>query len=130
MAKVSLLNKTQEDRGPFSSGFNGPWLQFEIRQFADPGCSVYPGSQILIFFHPGSPGSINKKEEGENNYLCTYDLYSPAHNDFDACISILGQVALEFESFLGPVKWHRAKGEFHFGPKKREFQGPTPSHLP
>jgi hypothetical protein len=35
---------------------------------------------------------------------------------------LLGQVgggwALEFESFLGPVKWHRA--ECHLGPKKLE----------
>jgi hypothetical protein len=35
---------------------------------------------------------------------------------------LLGQVGggwtLEFESFLGPVKWHRADGECHFGPKK------------
>ncbi len=23
-----------------------------------------------------------------NNYLCTYDLYSPVHNVLDACISI------------------------------------------
>jgi hypothetical protein len=45
----------------------------------------------------------------ENNYLCTYDLYSPMHNILDACISITRGSrrgwALEFSSFLGPVKW-------------------------
>ncbi len=37
---------------------------------------------------------------------------------------LLGQVgggwALEFESFLGPVKWHRADRRGHLGPKKLE----------
>jgi hypothetical protein len=47
----------------------------------------------------------------------------------------LGQVgggwALEFESFLGPVKWYRADRRVPFGAQKtREFQGPTPSYLP
>jgi hypothetical protein len=45
------------------------------------------------------------------NYLCTYDLYSPVQNVLDACISITRGSgrgwALEFSSFLGPVKWHR-----------------------
>jgi hypothetical protein len=40
------------------------------------------------------------------NYLCTYDLYSPMHNVLDAGIG--GGWALEFSSFLGPVKWERA----------------------
>jgi hypothetical protein len=43
-------------------------------------------------------------------YLCTYDIYSPVHNVLEACISITrgsGRgLALEFSSFLGPVKWH------------------------
>jgi hypothetical protein len=59
------------------------------------------------------------------NYLCSYDLwYSPAHNVLDACISITrgsgrgGGWALEFESFLGSVKWHRAVRRVPFGPKK------------
>jgi hypothetical protein len=48
---------------------------------------------------------------------------------------LLGQVggswALEFESFLGPVKWHRADRRVPFGAQKtREFQDPTPSYLP
>jgi len=48
---------------------------------------------------------------------------------------LLGQVeggwALEFESFLGPVKWHQAERRVPFGAQKtREFQGLTPSHLP
>jgi hypothetical protein len=39
--------------------------------------------------------------------------------------------ALEFKSFLGPVKWHRADRRVPFGAQKnQDFQGPTPSHLP
>jgi hypothetical protein len=38
---------------------------------------------------------------------------------------LLGQVgggwALEFDSFLGPVKWHRADRSGHLGPKKLEI---------
>ncbi len=42
-----------------------------------------------------------------------------------------GGWALEMESFLGPVKWHRADRLVPLGAKKtREFQGPTPSYLP
>jgi hypothetical protein len=48
---------------------------------------------------------------------------------------LLGQVeggwALELESFLGHVKWHRADRRVPFGTQKsRDFQGSTPSHLP
>ncbi len=42
-----------------------------------------------------------------------------------------GGWALEFESFLGIVKWHRVDRQVPFGAQKtREFQGTTPSHLP
>jgi hypothetical protein len=42
-----------------------------------------------------------------------------------------GGWALEFESFLGPVKWHRANRRVPFGAQKtQDFQGLTPSHLP
>jgi hypothetical protein len=42
-----------------------------------------------------------------------------------------GGWALEFESFLGPVKWQRADRQVPFGAQKtREVQGPTPSHFP
>jgi len=42
-----------------------------------------------------------------------------------------GGWALEFPSFLGPVKWHRADRRVPFGAQKtREFQGPTPSNFP
>jgi hypothetical protein len=35
------------------------------------------------------------------------------------------------ETFLGPVKGHRAVRRVQFGAQKnRDFQGPTPSHLP
>jgi hypothetical protein len=45
---------------------------------------------------------------------------------------LLGQMgggwALEFKSFWGPVKWHRADRRVPFvAQKTREFQGPTPS---
>jgi hypothetical protein len=52
------------------------------------------------------------------SYLCTYDLYSPVHNVLDACISITRaggrELGLEIESFLGPVKWHRADSRVPF----------------
>jgi hypothetical protein len=32
-----------------------------------------------------------------------------------------GDWALEIESFLGPVKWHRADRQVPFGPKKLEI---------
>jgi hypothetical protein len=41
-----------------------------------------------------------------NNYLCTYDLYSPVHNVWDACISIT----------RGSGRW--------LGPGIQEFFGP------
>ncbi len=42
-----------------------------------------------------------------------------------------GGRALEFESFLGPVKWHRPDWRVLFGAQKTlEFQSPAPSHLP
>jgi hypothetical protein len=66
-----------------------------------------------------------------NNYLCTYDLYSPVHNVLDACISISerdvrGGWALEFESLMGPVKWHRVDRRVPFGNPKnsRKVSGP------
>jgi hypothetical protein len=47
------------------------------------------------------------------------------------CGQVGGGWALEMESFLGPVKWHRADWRVPFGVQKtRDFQGPTPSHLP
>jgi hypothetical protein len=57
-----------------------------------------------------------------NSYSCTYDLYSPVLNVFDACIAItrasgrgLGPGNREF---LGPVKWHRADRRVTFGAQK------------
>jgi hypothetical protein len=44
---------------------------------------------------------------------------------------VRGGWALEFPSFLGPVKWERADRRVPFGAQKtREFQGPTPSNFP
>jgi hypothetical protein len=59
--------------------------------------------------------------EPYNNYLCTYDLYGVCF--WCGQYPLLGQAgwswALEIESFLGPVKWHRANiGECHLGLKK------------
>jgi hypothetical protein len=53
------------------------------------------------------------------NFLFTNDLYSPVHNVLDACISITkgsGRgLGPGFESFFGPVKWHRADRRVPFG---------------
>jgi hypothetical protein len=49
---------------------------------------------------------------------------APVHNVLDACIAypLRGEVgggwALEFESFLGPLKWHRADRRVLFGAQK------------
>jgi hypothetical protein len=60
------------------------------------------------------------KKEHHNIYLWTYDLYDPVRNAFDAGKSITRQMgrgwALEIETFLDPVKWHRAVF------KKEDFQ--------
>jgi hypothetical protein len=49
------------------------------------------------------------------------------HNVLDACISITkgsGRgLALEFESFLGPLKWHRADRRVPLGAQKHYAQG-------
>ncbi len=54
--------------------------------------------------------------------LCTYDLYSPVRMLLMRANPLLGQVgggwALEIESFLGPVKWHRADRRVPFGAQK------------
>jgi hypothetical protein len=57
-------------------------------------------------------------------YICTYDLYGPVRIAFDAGgqHQLRGQVqggwALDFETFLGPVKWHRADRRVPFGAQK------------
>ncbi len=57
------------------------------------------------------------------SYLCTNDLYGPVRNVFDAWISKITRasgrgLAMEIESFLGPVKWHRSKRRVPFGAQK------------
>ncbi len=47
-----------------------------------------------------------------------FTLYSPVHNVSDACMRARGVGGLEFESFLGPVKWHQADRQVPFGAKK------------
>ncbi len=55
-------------------------------------------------------------------FLCTYDLYGPVRNVFDAGRYITWASgrgwAMEMESFLGPVKWHRAERRVPFGAQK------------
>jgi hypothetical protein len=59
---------------------------------------------------------------GFYNYLCTYDLYSPCIMFWMHAYPLRGEVgggwALEFESFLGPLKWHQAYRRVPFGVQK------------
>jgi hypothetical protein len=56
------------------------------------------------------------------------------YNVLDACITItreggMGFWSLEIESFLGPVKWHRADRRVSFGtPEKLEYKGGSRAH--
>ncbi len=70
-----------------------------------------------------------------NSYLCSMIYTAPCTMFWMRAYPLLGQVrggwALDIESFLGPLKWHRADRQVPFGAQKtRDFQGPTPSHLP
>ena len=67
-------------------------------------------------------GIINTHQRTYNNYLCTYDLYSPVHNVLDACISVTrgSGRGLEFQSFLGPVKWHPADSRVSYGAQETQ----------
>jgi hypothetical protein len=78
----------------------------------------------VLFFTPGSGISLPLHciRDG-NNYLCTYDLYTPVHNVLDAYIISINRASgrvlgLEFKSLMGhgiePI------GECHLGPKKLE----------
>jgi hypothetical protein len=65
------------------------------------------------------------------SYLCTYDLYGPVRNAFyTGSIHYEGQKeggwALEIETFLGLVKWHRVDRRVPFGAQKiRDSPPPT-----
>jgi hypothetical protein len=63
-------------------------------------------------------GALASVFVAQSSYLCTYDLYSPV------CVHIHykggGGWALDMESFLGPVKWHRANRPV----PTREVSGP------
>jgi hypothetical protein len=58
------------------------------------------------------------------SYVCTYDLYEPVCNVFDACRSFTRASGRGWgpgnREFLGPVKWLRTVpiGECHLGPKE------------
>jgi hypothetical protein len=61
--------------------------------------------------------------------ICTFDLYGPVRNAFDAGSIYYegkweGGWALEIDTFLGPVKWHRADRRVPFGgPKESSRRG-------
>ncbi len=91
------------------------WIRIQIRNTASLFC---------WYAHVGLTrvGSCTK------NLLCTYDLYRPVHNAFDAgSIQLLGQVgggwALEIESFLVLGNGIEPIVECHLGPKKLEIIG-------
>jgi hypothetical protein len=63
------------------------------------------------------------------------DLCIPVCNALMGANPLRGQVgggwAMEIETFLGPIKWHRTVRRVPFGAQKSvDFQGPTLSHLP
>ncbi len=74
-----------------------------------------------------------KFQKNRNNYLCTYDLYSPVHNAFDA-----GSIRYEGKwEGVGPWKsrvfqaleWQRADRQVPLGTQKNSrFRGPKPLH--
>jgi hypothetical protein len=51
---------------------------------------------------------------------CTYDLYGPVRNVFDAGRYLRGEVVggwrWKSRVLWAPVKWHEPIGEFHLGP--------------
>jgi hypothetical protein len=73
-------------------------------------CNPAPGKGVGAF--PScKQDSMKVSQPRYSNYLCTYDLYGPVRNVFDAGsihYDLQGQVgggwALEIESFLYPVK--------------------------
>ncbi len=76
-----------------------------------------------------------------NDGTCLLTIYSPVIYTAPCIMFWMGAYtlrwevgggwALEFPSFLSPVKWERANRRVLFGAKKtQEFQGPTPSHFP
>jgi hypothetical protein len=72
---------------------------------------------------------------GHNSNLWTYDFTAPICNVLEAGKSIIRAsgrgLALEIETFLGSVKWHRAarKASAIWEPKKSRFPGPIPLPL-
>jgi hypothetical protein len=81
------------------------------------------------------PGRRTVTPQYQCSYLLTYDLYGPIHNFFDVGKSIMRPGGRGLgpgnQDFFGPVKWHQAIRRVPFGGRKsRDYQGPTPSHLP
>jgi hypothetical protein len=54
-----------------------------------------------------------------NSYLFTYDFYSPVLNALMQANPLRGS-ALKIETFLGPVKWHRAVRRVPSGAQKSQ----------
>ncbi len=70
-----------------------------------------------------------------NKLFMANDLYIPECFALMGANPLRGQVgggwAMEIETFLGPVKWHRTVRRVPFGAQKSvDFQGPTLSNLP
>ncbi len=55
-------------------------------------------------------------------YACTYDLFGPVRNVFDACRFITRASGREL--WNGPVKWHRADMRLPFGAQKSSVAVP------
>ncbi len=68
-----------------------------------------------------------------NKLFMANDLYIPVCNALMGANPLRGQVgggwAMEIETFLGPVKWHRTVRRVPFGAQKCRFPGSNPLPL-
>jgi hypothetical protein len=69
--------------------------------------------------------------DNQNNYLCSYDLYSPVDNVLDVCISIMRASvgSLNSSEFFGPCEMASSQVSAIWGPKISRFPGPNPLPL-
>jgi hypothetical protein len=118
---------------PHVQGFRGidfltAWqkkYKIECCTFLRPGKKIIEGRASTSHFKIPLADKFKEAEifsMTSYNYLCTCDLYSPVHIVWMRAYPLRGEVgggwALEFESFLGPVKWHRADRRVPFGAQK------------
>jgi hypothetical protein len=87
--------------------------------------------QLHRVFNSAERKASVKEKQGENNYLCTYDLYGPVRKVFDAGRYITwgrGREGWRWESRVlwATVKMHEPIGECNFGPKKLEIPSANP----